>query len=69
MPEAAQQTDEELALALIALVRKSTDPDTKILQKRIENCLGYLDQVVAANVHTLAHVRRYLDGSYDGMGF
>jgi hypothetical protein len=62
-----QQTDEELALALIRTVRETLSPEAVVLQRRITKCMAYMGEVTVPNAHTMERVRRYLDGTYDGM--
>lgn len=63
----AVKTDGQLAKDLIDLVRQNISPQAVQLQERIDNCLHYLEGVKEPNTVTLSHVRRYLDGTYDGM--
>lgn len=61
-----KQTDEGLALKLIAHIREEVSPEAVLLRDRIDRCLAYMDHVVSPNRVTLHHIRRYLDGTNDG---
>jgi hypothetical protein len=38
-----------------------------VLESRVLRCLAYLEWVEYPNLITVEHVRRYLDGTYDGV--
>lgn len=60
-----ERQEDALARELIALVEIRTAPQAVILQHRIDQVMVYMDAVTAPNRHTLNHIRRYLDGTYD----
>jgi hypothetical protein len=50
-------------------VRGEEDPLVRltVLESRVLRCLAYLEWVEYPNLITVEHVRRYLDGTYDGV--
>jgi hypothetical protein len=64
-PERGEYT--ELAERLIEEIEMATVAEVVLLRKRIDGALAYLDEVVTPNQITLRHIRRHLDGGYDGM--
>jgi len=62
-------SDEDLVRQLIADIKAKVAPRAVLLEERIEKTLAYLQPVVAPNVHTVDHVRRFLTGEYDTFPF
>lgn len=61
----ASERETELAHQLITEVEKRLLLETLTLQRHVNAVLGYLDDVVAPNHHTVSHVRYYLLGHRD----
>lgn len=54
-----------VAMRLLAMTETETSAELPVLRKRIADALEYMDGVPNPNPHTLNHIRRYLDGTWD----
>lgn len=54
-----------LAMRLLAMTETELNSEAPRLRKRISDALEYMDEIANPNTHTLAHVRRYLEGAYE----
>lgn len=54
-----------IAMRLLAMTETELASEATDLRQRITDALEYMDDVSSPNTHTLNHIRRYLNGSYE----
>lgn len=63
----SEQTEDQMARALIDHVKRTHTPRLALLEDRIAEVLRYMDGVDQPNPVTLAHIRAYLTGGRDSL--
>lgn len=63
-------SDEQFRILIDRLITLDrVQADLALWEKRAERIKRYIDQIADPNWHTLHHILRHLDGTYDDMHF